>query len=130
MNSPRCEDLKTVALHLEETFLFGADLFRVPRNVHCGNPFISFQAIRAGVRNQRVQQFSTFLHSFRWLPFSSRQEEKRSGLGKDCVSGGVVSHNRLFLACGLNLGFERNQSPFSENFGAVVTTVCHARDGD
>jgi hypothetical protein len=75
MNSPRCEDLKTVALQFEETFLFGANPFRIPGNIYLGNPFVPFQAVRAGVRNQRVQQISTFLHSFRRFPSFSRQEE-------------------------------------------------------
>jgi hypothetical protein len=55
MNAPRCEDLKTIFLQFEKTFLFGADPFRVPCNVDLRNSFIAFQAVRAGVSNQRVR---------------------------------------------------------------------------
>jgi len=34
MNSPRCKDLKTVAIEFEKTLLFRADPFRIPRNVY------------------------------------------------------------------------------------------------
>jgi hypothetical protein len=51
MNSPRCEDLKTIDFQLEETFLLRADSFWIPRNIDVRNPFFPFQAVRAGIRN-------------------------------------------------------------------------------
>jgi hypothetical protein len=78
MNSPPCEDLKTIDFQLEETFLLRADSFWIPRNIDVRNPFFPFQAVRAGIRNQRVQQVNTFLHRFRWLSsFPVRRNKAR-----------------------------------------------------
>jgi len=41
-DSPRREDLKPVAIHLEETCLFGTDPFRIPGNFDLGNPLVPF----------------------------------------------------------------------------------------
>ena len=44
-NSPRREDLKTLAIHLEITCRVSADLFRIPGNVDLGNPLVSNAAL-------------------------------------------------------------------------------------
>ena len=41
-NSPRRQDLKTLAIYLEKTPLFGTEPFRIPGYFDFGNPLVSF----------------------------------------------------------------------------------------
>jgi hypothetical protein len=61
-DSPRLQDLKTLAIYPEKPLLFGTDPFRIPGYFDPGNPFVSFYAVRTRVRHQAAQQVGTFLN--------------------------------------------------------------------
>ena len=126
---PRRCDVKPITIELEVACLLGANPFGTPRNIYGRNPFIPFDAIRAGVGGQTVQKVGAVFDRLCGLATLSHQDKHYPTLsGEDRVSRWGAPVRRFLLPSGLKFDVVGNQFPGADHFLSVVGEARLGRD--